>query len=240
MTTGLGTVKFVEPDGYLENTDSLIISADFSKGFDNTKFTYRVTTEGHEATAIQSLFDYVKEEKDKDELRKALIKRYADEADIKDLKTENEGSIFFAKKPFVASASFTSGKFVDKAGAKYIFKIGDLIGPQEQMYQEETRKMPIEMNYSKNYVRIITFKIPQGYKLTNSEKLNMDVFLKDKEGNRIMAFRSWYEIKGSDVTVNVEEYYKTINLPVEQYEPFKSVINASADFNKIVLLFEPN
>lgn len=95
------------------------------------------------------------------------------------------------------------------------------------------------MNYGKNYMRVITFKIPQGFKLSNAEKLNMDIFHKDKKGNRDMAFRSWYEIKGDDVTVYVEEYYKAFSLPVEEYEPFKAVINASADFNKIVLLFEP-
>lgn len=240
LTAGMGSVRFVEPDTYLDNTDSLIANVDFSKGFDDVKLTYRVTNYGQEAAALQSLVEYIKEEKDKEELRKSVIKRYADEADIKDLKVENEGAIFFAKKPYVVSGSFTSNKFVDKAGAKYIFKVGDVIGPQEQLYQEESRKMPIEMNYCKNYRHTITFKIPKGFKLTNSEKLNMDIFLKDKEDKRIMAFRSWYEIKGDDVTVNVEEYYKVINLPVEQYEQFKSVINASADFNKIVLLFEPD
>lgn len=240
LTAGLGTVKFTEPDSYLDNTDSLIIGVDFSKGIDNAVYNYRVTTSGHEAASLQSIFDYVKEEKDKVELRKALIKAYADEAEIKDLKTENEGTAYFAKKPFAASAWFTSAKWVDKAGAKYIFKVGDLIGPQEQMYQEEARKLPIEMNYGKNYYRKITFKIPDGYKLTNAEKLNMDIFHKDKEGKRDMAFRSWYTINGKEVTIQVEEYYREINLPVSEYEPFKAVINASADFNKVVLLFEPN
>jgi hypothetical protein len=240
LTAGMGTVRFIEPDSYLDNTDSLIIGVDFSKGFDNVKYAYRITNAGHEATSLQSLFDYVKDEKDKDNLRKALIKSFADDAEIKDLKTENEGAAFFAKKPFVVNGNFTSGKYLNKAGGKYIFKVGELIGPQEQLYQEEARKLPIEMNYCKNYFRIINFRIPDGYKMANAEKLNMDIFLKDNEGERKMAFRSWYEIKGSDVTVYAEEYYKVINVPVDEYEPFKAVINAAADFNKIVLLFEPN
>lgn len=240
LTAGMGSVRFVPMDNYLDNTDSLIVNVDFSKGFDDVKLSYHVTVSGHDAASFQCLFDYVKEEKDKKELRETLIKRYADEAELKDLKSENEGSIFFAKKPYAVSASFNSSKFIDKAGAKYLFKVGDLIGPQEQLYQEEARKMPIEMFYSKNYRHTITFKIPDGFKLTNSEKLNMDIFLKNKDGERIMGFHSWYEIKGSDVTVDIEEYYKDINLPVTEYEPFKKVINASADFNKIVLLFEPN
>ncbi len=240
LTTGMGTVKFIKPDSYLDNTDSLIIGVDFSKGFDNVTYNYRVTNSGHEATTFQCLFDYIKEEKDKVDMRKALIKSFSDEAEIKDLKSENEGPQYFAKKPYVVTANFQSGKYLDKAGTKYIFKVGDLIGPQEQMYQEEARKMPIEMNYCKNYYRYITFKIPAGYKLTNAEKLNMDIFQKDEDGNRITAFHSWYEIKDDEVKVMVEEYYKTISMPVSAYEPFKAVINASADFNKIALLFEPN
>jgi hypothetical protein len=54
-----------------------------------------------------------------------------------------------------------------------------------------------------------------------------------------MGFFSSYKITDAEVSVLVEEYYKEINLPVQEYEPFKAVINASADFNKIVLLFEP-
>ncbi|HRG87776.1 MAG TPA: DUF3857 domain-containing protein [Chitinophagales bacterium] len=239
LTAGLGSVKFIEPDSYLENTDSLIIHADLTKGLEEINYTYRITNSGHEAATFQCLADYIKEEKDKDKLRRSLMENFSDEAELKDFKVENEGAEYFAKKPYVVSASFTTSKYVDKAGGKYIFKVGELIGPQEQMYQEEARKQPIDMNYGKNYMRVITFKIPQGYKLSNAEKLNMDIFHKDKKGNRDMAFRSWYEIKGDDVTVYVEEYYKAFSLPVEEYEPFKAVINASADFNKIVLLFEP-
>jgi hypothetical protein len=182
----------------------------------------------------------LKDEKQKDEIRRSIVKIFSDEADIEGLKTENEGAAFFAKKPYVIKASFSTGKYLDKAGGKYIFKIGELIGPQEQLYQEEARKMPIEMNYCKNYFRTISFKIPAGYKISNTEKLNMDIFHKDAKGDRLMAFRSWFEIKNDEVIVYCEEYYKTINLQVNEYEPFKAVINAAADFNKIVLLFEPN
>lgn len=239
LTTGLGIVKFVDPDTYSINTDSLDVDVDFSEGFENVKFNYRVSISGQDATSVQGIFDYLKEEKDKDELRKSLIERYADDEEIKEIKSENEGCAFVAKKPYGVSGSFTSNKFIDKAGAKYLFKVGELIGPQEQLYQEESRKMPMEMSYCKNYRHTITFEIPKGFKLTNIEKLDMNISLKDKSDNPVMAFRSWYDIKDNKVTVNVEEYYKVTNLPIERYEEFRTVINASADFNKIVLLFEP-
>jgi hypothetical protein len=239
LTTGLGEVRFIDTDTYLDNNDSIYVQVDFSKSMEMPEYKFRLTFAGHEASSVQSVFDFIKEEKQKDELRRELLKTFSDEAELENLKSENEGTAYFAKKPLILSASFKSGKYMDKAGSKYIFKIGDLIGPQEQMYQEEARKLPIEMNYCKNYFRTITFKIPAGYKLTNADKINMDVFHNDEKGNRDMAFKSWYVTKNDEITVYVEEYYKTINLPVSEYENFKNVINAAADFNKIALLFEP-
>lgn len=236
---GTGKVRFIKPDSYIENTDSLIISVDFSKGMEAPVYNYRITNSGHEAVSQQCLLDYLNEEKKKDEIRKAIFKAFFDETEVENFKVENEGTEYFAQKPYVVSGTISSPKFLDKAGAKYLFKVGDLIGPQEQLYQEETRQMPIEMNYCKNYVRTIRFKIPDGYKVSNAEKLNMDIYHKNAAGEKIMGFFSSYKITDAEVSVLVEEYYKEINLPVQEYEPFKAVINASADFNKIVLLFEP-
>lgn len=236
---GMGKVRFIKPDDYRENTDSMVISVDFSKGMEEPLYNYRLTNSGHEAVGQQCLLDYMTEEKKKDEVRKAIFNAFFGETEIENFKVENEGTQYFGLKPFVVNGTIASSKFLDKAGAKYLFKVGELIGPQEQLYQEETRKMPIEMNYCKNYVRTINFKIPEGYKVANAEKLNMDITLKNDDGEKIMGFVSSYKIANNQVSILVEEYYKEINLPVSQYEPFKAVINASADFNKIVLLFEP-
>jgi LAS superfamily LD-carboxypeptidase LdcB len=44
--------------------------------------------------------------------------------------------------------------------------------------------------------------------------------------------------EGNTVTITVNEYYNKIRLSKDHYEAFKNVINAAADFNKVVLVFE--
>jgi hypothetical protein len=53
-----------------------------------------------------------------------------------------------------------------------------------------------------------------------------------------MGFTSSYSQAGNIVTVTINEVYHEIKYPLSQFEDFKKVINASADFNKIVLVLE--
>ena len=58
----------------------------------------------------------------------------------------------------------------------------------------------------------------------------------EADGKRTMAFTSRYELKDGVITVKVDEYYNQIAYPLEEFEMYRSVINAAADFNKIVLI----
>jgi hypothetical protein len=65
-------------------------------------------------------------------------------------------------------------------------------------------------------------------------------FNHDYKDNNVttMGFVTSYEQKGNIVTIVVREEYRNINYPISQYEQFKKVINAAADFNKVVLILE--
>jgi hypothetical protein len=53
-----------------------------------------------------------------------------------------------------------------------------------------------------------------------------------------MKFFSQYSLEGEELLIFVEEYYKKITYPVEQYTAFQKVINAAADFNKVALVLK--
>jgi hypothetical protein len=53
-----------------------------------------------------------------------------------------------------------------------------------------------------------------------------------------MEFHSYYKTDDNKITVFIDEDYRQISYPVSMYEDFRKVINASADFNKIVLFME--
>ncbi len=55
-----------------------------------------------------------------------------------------------------------------------------------------------------------------------------------------MSFVSGFTKEGNIVKIHVREEYRNIYYPVSQYEDFKKIINAAADFNKIVLVLEKN
>jgi len=65
----------------------------------------------------------------------------------------------------------------------------------------------------------------------------MDVFHL-KNGERDYSFTSSYKMDGDKVIVQVYEFYKSMYAPISEYEVFRKVINASADFNKVTLVIE--
>ena len=55
--------------------------------------------------------------------------------------------------PLIVNAKISSTSYMERAGQKYIFKIGELIGPQAEMYQENERKFDVENNSTIKDVR---------------------------------------------------------------------------------------
>ena len=139
--------------------------------------------------------------------------------------------------PFEFEGDAESSSLIEKAGNKYLFKIGLVIGTQVEMYQDTARKFPVENSYNHGYKRVLNVKIPNGYKVSNLKDINMD-FSSSKDGKKTMEFTSRYEINNDVLTITCNEYYDEITVPLERYEEFRTVINAAADFNKITLVFE--
>ena len=122
-------------------------------------------------------------------------------------------------------------------GDQYLFKLGETIGRQMEMYQEGTRKLPLELDNCHGYYRYITVILPEGYSVANLDKLNMS-FKVMQDGKEVTAFNSTYTLTGNVLQITNLEYYNTLSLPIDQYEAYKNVVNAAADFNKIVLVLD--
>ena len=127
--------------------------------------------------------------------------------------------------------------FVSKARDKYLLKLGLLIGPQAEMYQEDKRELPVDSDFRKVYHREIRFTIPEGYKLSNLESINIEVAAKDENG--IYAeFTSTYSLDDNVLRILCDEYYKKVHYDLTEYADYRAVINSAADFNKLVLFLE--
>ena len=126
---------------------------------------------------------------------------------------------------------------MEKAGNKWLVRIGDVIGPQVEMYQEKPRQFPMELHYPHVLDRKIRFEIPKGYRIKNLEDLNIR-HVHPASGEPTMSFVSSYKVENNLLTIQVTEEYRKTYYPLREYEIFKQIINAAADFNKIALILE--
>lgn len=238
--SALGKIKFIEALPHEFSSDTMKIIVNFDKDdINNPEISFVKRQSGHDAMSIQPIYDFIDGE-DEEDLDEQVAKFINNEIDVEDLKVENKGGEFFEKKPFIISAKLKTTDFaVENAGTKYLFKVGDLIGPQMEMYQEkgEERQQDVEMYYNHSYYRTIEFNIPEGYKIKNLDDLNFDISL-SHDGKKSSYFTSRYELKDDKVIWTNEEVYDAIWYPKEKFKEYQAVINAAADFNKVVLMLE--
>lgn len=77
------------------------------------------------------------------------------------------------------------------------------------------------------------FEIPEGYELSGLEKLKInESYPIDKPTIR---FSSVYSVEGDMVTITVVEHYDEVFFEKKEIDDFRRIINAAANFNKIVL-----
>jgi hypothetical protein len=138
---------------------------------------------------------------------------------------------------FLVDVNFQTSHFMEKAGPRILFKVGELIGPQVEMYREEQRTSEIENDFNRMYDRIIKIQLPKGYQVKNAGDLKLNISYTEKD-NVPFLFKSDYVLKDNILEIRVEEYYKQIYVPLSRYEDFRKVVNAAADFNKITLVLE--
>ena len=59
-----------------------------------------------------------------------------------------------------------------------------------------------------------------------------------EEGDTLLLFDSDYEIVDNTVHIKIEEYYKKLEFTVDEYDDYRLVVNAAANFNKVVIYFK--
>lgn len=235
IVTGVGKVRFI--DAYRAEHSYQDMWLDVSFNEDLSKITVDLKQEmtGFNATPFQPYFDYIPEE-NMDEFKEGIVKGINENMEIESIDVENGGDEYLMKFPLIVKSKWNSEEFMELAGEKVLFKMGELIGPQVEMYQEEKRTLPVETAYNHRYHREISFEIPEGYACNNLNDINLNIvpFTEDEAA----GFTSTFSQEGNTVTVIVEEYYDRIDFSVEEFEDYRAVINAAADFNKIVLVFQ--
>jgi hypothetical protein len=147
---------------------------------------------------------------------------------------------YYTNKPLEITATVQAPQLIEKADKKYLFKLGDVIGKQTQLYKNTERKLPVDLDYPNSQNRTITVTLPKGYKVLNPEVISKQADYVDHDGRPVISFISKYTItkgkEGDKLTVTINEYYSQLHFSVTEYERYRNVINAASDFNKVTLV----
>jgi hypothetical protein len=189
----------------------------------------------------QSLAFNTAKDKEKDIVR-SMIPFLDKPEDLKNYTISNENfNTYNGNKPLEIYASVNTPALTEKAGKNYLFKVGDLIGRQDELYSEKDRTMPVDLLYPNSFNRTITINIPKGYKIMNLDALRMSSDYVNGDLDPVASFKSDYTIvkdkqKGDKLIITVNEFYTQLHYDIYEYDRYRKVVNTAADFNKVSLL----
>jgi len=237
LSTAIAEVKKIPLEDYTKSFEDIDSRLELTSTQDSLTIDEKQIYAGYAATGYRTAFHFSNDQQKKDMI-KELTKMFASSENILSSEVLNE-PLEQSDQPLVLHTVTRSGELIEQAGNKLLLKIGMAIGPQVEMYQEKPRQEGVDMDFPHIEERKIDFVIPAGYSISNPNDLKISEVYKDKEsGELTMGFVSDYEVKGNILSVHIMEQYRRATYPLSQFLQFQKIINASADFNKIVLVLE--
>mgnify|MGYP003583245094 CR=1 FL=1 len=243
-TTTIGTLKAavgvfgdISMEPLESHANNMRVNIKFNPSLDSLFIDSKQILTGYDAASYRPIYTYLPKEQ-QETTTKEIIQAIAKSDNITNINVENaELNDAFDNKPLIISGNIHTSEMIERAGNKILLKIGDAIGRQEEMYQEKPRQLPIELFYPHILDRELIVEIPDGYVVKNPNDANINIVFKDAD-KTTMSFVSTHKLDGNKLTINISETYANLKYPLAQFNDFKKIINAAADFNKVVLVLE--
>ena len=165
--------KTVEMIPFKDHAHNMEVAIKFNSELDTLIINSKQILTGYGASQYRPVYAFLP--KDKIEAANIqIIKSVANSTNISNIKVENEKLTDFAdNKPYSISADIKSADLIENAGNKILLKIGEIIGPQVEMYQEKPRVLPVDLPYPHVLNRKIQLEVPDGYQVKNLKDLNI-------------------------------------------------------------------
>jgi hypothetical protein len=132
----------------------------------------------------------------------------------------------------VFKEKYTLKNFINKAGRNYILNIGQFIGKQFQLDEEDMiRVADINLNYERSYKYVTKIKIPEGYKVEGLESLKYNI------DNEMGSFISTIKVEKSYLIVSTEKSYKTLSAEKKEWPKYIDFLEGAYNFSqkKVIL-----
>jgi len=236
FSTGVGEVKFIEPLEYTESYSDLDIKVEISNSFDKADLDITMKSQGYYSIYTQPYYNLLTEEK-REQLVEVEAKNLVATIELDEWDIKNGEAKYVGNKPLIINFKATHNALIDVAGETNMIKVGELIGPQYELYSKEKRTLPLDTRHKRMYTREIVINIPAGYKIVNLKDLNISAdHVKNTE--KVMMFKSSYKIEGNLLKISIQEYYDQILFEADEYQHYRRVVNSAAEFNKVILVYE--
>jgi hypothetical protein len=198
----------------------MIINVEFTEDMTKNRVHIDRVFKGYNAQYYKTALMMLPED-DRKKMLDEIVKYFALDAEIESLDVVQKNTEYQNwTDEFEVSSIYTSESYIENAGNVILFKVGELIGPQSEMYQEDERKLPVDNGYNRGYDRKITINLPEGYTIQNPENLvkKEQVY----EGDRLLFnFDSTYEIEDGKIVIQIDEFYDQLTYPAEKFDQFR-------------------
>lgn len=238
--SGIGYIGYIPENRADDSVHDMDLDISLSSDLSSANINFVYSMSGYHAAELQPIYELIDADNQKI-LQKELVQGFAGNYLTADIQVENGTRKDAFDKPFILRGQVSTSSMVESAGNKILFKVGELIGEQYELYNEDgVRNLPIENDYNRVYTRHIKFKVPEGYQIMNLNELT-DNQITCKLDDKIAAGIEFdYEFSNGILIIKINEYYNVLNLPKESFEDYRKVINGAADFNKKVIVLMPN
>lgn len=237
FTYPITRTDYIPAVGYERNMNNLYIDVHFDQGITKSIVEAKQVFTGTEAALYKAALFWIDQEQ-QTEMLKEVARYLSPGGELLDVELVAANNTFEDwEEPFEVKCQYESENIIEFAGSSILFKVGELIGMQSELYQEQERVYEIENTHNRGYLRELLVEIPEGYKIQNLE----DILIDEKvlsENTPVFIFKSDYELNGNQLKITINEYYDQIFYPKEKFEDFRRVINAAADWNKVTLVLK--
>lgn len=232
IKSAITSIRQIPASPYNMNADNMDIDVAFDEPMETNTINIRRTFTGYQALIFTAYYNNLTEDKKK-EFVDGIFRQSI--PDLKMIKWSVSSPMIGEVRSFSMDVSFTTSHFIDRAGMKVLFKAGELIGPQSELYRDDERQTDVENSNNRGYDRTIVIHLPKGIAVGNAEALKIDKSMTTKN-EKPFLFLSDFTLGNDALKITAQEYYKEIYAPKSRYEEFRQVINAAADFNKVTLV----
>lgn len=235
LRTGLSSIDAIPYGPVDQNYDNIEANITFSPKVDQMNIQYVRRMGGYQAAQIRPYY-FMGNTEERSQMLTGFLKQSLGEDIVMTNLVAKNANLNSAEvdKDFLVSADVSWKSILEKANQKVLVRVGELIGPQTEMYNEKPRQHPIDIGNVHSYTRILKIQVPEGYRLAGLDALKRNLNF----SNGTLGFVSDYSLDKKVLTIRIEEFYKTVQLPISDYDNFQKVINAAADFNKVTLVLE--